>query len=174
MLDLLTAHLAAHPAAGMDDLAAAAGVSRATLFRRFASREAIVIAASERAIGRFVAVIDDARPEEGSAMEALARVARGVASLAASHGLLALQTLPEAVEAKLLEQVRDASERIAALVRRGVSAGELRPEVPAAWVQMTLTWLCVGAADGLRLGTLAPADVERLLVDTVLAAVRRS
>ena len=174
MLEILTTHLAAHPAASMDELAAAAGVSRATLFRRFASREALVIAAGEQAIGRFVAVIDEARPEEGFAIEALGRVASGVASLAPTHGLLALQPLPEAVEAELLERARAADERIAALVRRGVSAAEFRPEVPAAWVQTTLTWLCVGAADGLRLGTLAPADVERLLVDTVLAAVRLS
>jgi len=174
MLDVLTAHLAAHPAASMDELATAAGVSRATLFRHFASREALVIAAGEQAIGRFVAVIDDARPEEGPPIEALARVAAGMASLAPTHGLLALQPLPDAVEAEMLEGARAADERIAALVRRGVSAGELRPEVPVAWVQTTLTWLCVGAADGLRLGTLAPADIERLLVDTVLAAVRLS
>lgn len=173
MLDTLTAHLAAHPAAGMDELASAAGVSRATLFRRFASRQALVVAACEEAIGRFVEVVERAHPEDGPALEALARVARGVASLAPTHGLLALQPLPAAVEADLLEQARGADERIAALVRRGVSAGELRPEVPAAWVQTTLTWLCVGAADGLRLGTLAPAEVERLLVDTVLGAVRR-
>ena len=172
MLDTLTAHLAAHPAASMDELAAAAGVSRATIFRRFASREALVIAASEQAIGRFVSVIDEARPEDGSAVDALARVASSVASLAPTHGLLALQPLPGAVEAELLERARAADDRIAALVRRGVSAGNFRPEVPAAWVQTLLTWLCVGAADGLRLGTLAPADVERLLVDTVLAAVR--
>ena len=174
MLEVLTSHLAAHPAASMDELAVAAGVSRATLFRHFASREALVVAACEQAIGRFVAVIDEARPEDGSAIEALTRVARGVTSLAPTHGLLALQPLPEAVEADLLERVRAADERIAALVRRGVSAGELRPEVPVAWVQTTLTWLCVGAADGLRLGTLAPADIERLVVDTVLAAVRLS
>ncbi|MEU8382231.1 helix-turn-helix domain-containing protein [Streptosporangium sp. NPDC048865] len=174
MLELLTSHLAAHPAASMDELAAAAGVSRATLFRRFVSREALVVAASEQAIGRFVAVIDGARPEEGAAIEALARVASGVASLAPTHGLLALQPLPEAIEAELLERAHAADERIAALVRRGVSAGEFRPEVPAAWVQSTLTWLCVGAADGLRLGTLAAGDVERLLVETVLAAVRFS
>src|SRR3712207_4136667 len=121
MLDLLTAHLAAHPAASMDELAGAAGVSRATLFRHFASRDALVIAASEQAIARFVAVIDDARPEEGSAVESLARVARGVASLAPTHGLLALQPLADAVEAELLERARSAEERFEALVRRGVS-----------------------------------------------------
>src|SRR5918997_5589507 len=102
MLDTLTAHLAAHPAASMDELAAAAGVSRATLFRRFASREALVIAAAEEALGRYVAVIDEARPEDGPALEALTRVASGIASLAPTHGLLALQPLAEAVEAEML------------------------------------------------------------------------
>src|SRR3712207_4957113 len=110
MLDLVTAHLAAHPAAGMDELAAAAGVTRATLFRRFASREALVVAASEEATARFVAVLDEARPEEGSAVEALTRLARGVASLAPTHGLLALQPLPAAVEENLLERARAADE----------------------------------------------------------------
>ena len=43
----------------------------------------------------------------------------------------------------------------------------------AAWVLTAATWLVVGAADGLRLGTLAPAEVEHLVTETVLGALRR-
>jgi hypothetical protein len=36
-----------------------------------------------------------------------------------------------------------------------------------------VTWLIVGAADGLRLGRLAPHDLPRQVSETVLGALRR-
>jgi len=56
---------------------------------------------------------------------------------------------------------------------RGQEAGELRADVPAAWVLASLTWLVVAAADGLRRGSIAPLAMERLVSESIVAIARR-
>ncbi len=164
--------LAARPAATMDEVAAEAGVSRATLFRRFPSRTALVTRLCHDGAARYVAAVDAAAPEDGQAPEALRRLLAGLAALAPQYGLLLLQPLPDYVEAELLSGVEATDRRVRELVLRGQAAGHFRVDLPAEWVLTAVTWLIAGAADGLRLGTLAPRDVERLVTQTVLGALR--
>lgn len=165
--------LALRPAASMEEIATAAGISRATLFRRFPSRAALVTALSERALAGYVDAVDRSRPEEGPPAEALRRVLGELAGLAPEHGLLVLQPLDEHVERALLDRARAVDERLTGLVRRGQESGDFRVDLPADWVLTVITWLVVGAADGLRLGTVAPARVGHLLTETVLGTLRR-
>ena len=157
----------------MEDIAAAAAVSRATLFRRFPSRNALVAELSRRAVHDYVAATDSGRPEDGPPDEALRRVVGRLADLAPHYGLLVLQPLGEVVERQLLDDARVADDRLYHLVLRGQEEGVFRVDLSAEWVLTTITWLIVGAADGLRLGRLAPADVQRVVIGTVLGALRR-
>ncbi len=79
-----------------------------------------------------------------------------------------MQPLDALVEADLLERAATADERVRRLVRRGQEAGAFRVDVPADWVLTSITWLVVGAADGVRLGRLAPVRVEAHVADTLL------
>jgi AcrR family transcriptional regulator len=165
--------LALRPAASMEEIAAAAGISRATLFRRFPSRAALVSALSERALSAYADAVERSRPDEGSPTEALGRALGELAGLAPEHGLLVLQPMDEHVERGLLDRARAVDERLTALVRRGQESGDFRVDLPADWVLTVITWLVVGAADGLRLGTVAPARIGHLLTETVLGTLRR-
>ncbi|MGY1698451.1 TetR/AcrR family transcriptional regulator [Geodermatophilus sp. SYSU D00766] len=165
--------LAGRPGASMEEIAAAAGVSRATLFRRHPSRAALVADLSRRAVEAYARAVDRAEPESGPAPEALRRVSTGLAALGPQHGALAVQPLADQVEADLLARARATDDRIRALVRRGQEAGDFRVDLPADWVVITVTWLVVGAAEGLRTGRVAAADLDRLVTETVLAAVSR-
>ena len=165
--------LALRPAASMEDLAAAAGISRATLFRRFPSRAALVSALSERAVSAYIDAVDRARPEQGPPPEALRRVLAELVPLAPVYGLLVLQPLDEQIERGLLDRAREGDQRLTRLVARGQEAGHFRLDLPADWVLTAITWLVVGAADGLRLGLVAPARTEHLVAETVLGALRR-
>ena len=165
--------LSLRPAASMDEIAVAGGVSRATLFRRFPSRSALVAELSRRAVDEYVAATDAARPEDGPAPEAMRRVLGHLSVLAPRYGLLVLQPVDDLVEHGLLDRARVADRRLHRLVVRGQEDGDFRVDLGADWVLTTITWLIVGAADGLRLGRLAPADIERLVTETVLGALRR-
>ncbi|MDV8023521.1 TetR/AcrR family transcriptional regulator [Rhodococcus sp. IEGM 1330] len=166
-------HLALFPAASMQELAAAAGVSRATLFRRFPSREALVVQLCEAAVRAFVGVVDTTDPGRGEPTAALRRVVSELAELAPVVGLLGLQPLVEHVESALLERISGAEERLRLLIRRGQEAGEFRVEVDPEWFLTMLTWLMVGSADSVRLGRLTPAGAQRNLTATIEATVLR-
>ena len=165
--------LAARPAASMAEVAAAAGISRATLFRRYPSRAVLVAELGRRAVEAYTAAVEAARPEEDRPTDALRRLLGELARLAPGYGSLALQPIDELVEADLLELAAAADDRVRRLVHRGQEAGEFRVDVPAEWVLSSVTWLVVAAADGVRLGRLAARDVDRLLATTVLGGLRR-
>jgi len=165
--------LARRPAASMAEVAAEAGVSRATLFRQFPSRAALVGELGRRAVQAYTAAVDAARPEQGRAVEALGRLIGELAGLAPGYGLLALQPLDEPVEVDLLELAAATDERVRRLVHRGQEGGDFRGDVPADWVLLSIQWLVVAAADGVRSGRLALRDVQRLVDATVLEGLRR-
>ncbi|WP_432542557.1 TetR/AcrR family transcriptional regulator [Kineococcus sp. SYSU DK002] len=167
-------HLALAPAASMQELAAAAGVSRATLFRRFPSRAALVAELCRAAAEAFVRAVEEASPGEGTPAQALERVVEALGRLAAVVGLLGLQPLQEHVEADLLARTAATEETLRRLVRRGQESGDFRVEVDPEWVLTMLTWLLVGAADSVRLGRLTSGAAQRHLAATITAALRRT
>lgn len=165
--------LATAPAASMDDIAAAAGVSRATLFRRYPNRQVLVAAVARAAAEAFVTATDAARLEEDPPDVAMRRLIGELAPLGVRFGLLTSQPLDELVERELLALVHDSEEQLRALVRRGQEEGVFRVDLSSEWVVVMVTWLLVGGADGVRLGRLAAREVERLIAETVLSALSR-
>ncbi|MGF1661814.1 MAG: TetR/AcrR family transcriptional regulator [Kineosporiaceae bacterium] len=172
LLDRLTGHVATRPTASMAELATAAGIGRATLFRRFPTRDALVAALAGRALDRFVTAIDEAGPEDGEPAAALARVCRAVVGLGPEVALLALQPLSPLRESALLSESAGTWERVVSLVRRGQRSGDFDVTVDPAWVVTMITWLTVGAADEVRTGRLAPRAVADALPAAVLAVLR--
>ncbi|HEY0637544.1 MAG TPA: TetR/AcrR family transcriptional regulator [Pseudonocardiaceae bacterium] len=166
-------HLALAPAASMQELAEAAGISRATLFRRFPSRAALVAELCEAAAQAFVRAVDEAALDEGTPPEALARVVEALGRLASVVGLLGLQPLSEHVEASLLARTAQADDKLRRLVRRGQESGLFRVEVDPDWFLAMLTWLMVGAADSVRLGRLTANAAHRHLAATLETALLR-
>src|SRR5690606_17914909 len=66
--------LGRRPNATQDEIAAAVGVSRATLHRHFAGRPALMAALEELAITEMRSVLDTVRLDEGTATAALRRL----------------------------------------------------------------------------------------------------
>lgn len=166
-------HLAHSPAASMEEIAAAAGVSRATLFRRYSTRAQLVAELAGRAVRAYTAAVDAAQPEKGETNEALIRVMDQLASLTPTYGLLVLQPLDAAMERDLLAEAEGSDDRLRQLIRRGQDDGTFTLMLSSEWVLTTITWLIVGAADSLRQGRLAPTDLKPYLRTTILSVVLR-
>lgn len=167
-------HLALVPAASMQELAQAARVSRATLFRRFPSRASLVAELCQAAVQAYVRAVDRAAPEQGPPPQALTRVVEALGQLAPVVGLLGLQPLAEHVEASLLAQTADTESRLRQLVLRGQESGHFRVDVDPEWLLAMLTWLMVAAADTVRLGRLTASAAQRHLASTLAGALNRT
>ncbi|MGW4731573.1 TetR/AcrR family transcriptional regulator [Streptomyces shenzhenensis] len=160
--------------ATMDEVAKAAGISRATLHRHFAGRDALVRALESLGIEECVAALDAARPDEGPASEAVRRLVREFEPVA---GLLAfLYTENQLFEGE--EQNAGwarIDERIAALFRRGQETGEFRIDLTPAWLTEALYGLLASAAWAVTEGRVAPKDFTHMIVELLLGgAVRRA
>lgn len=170
----LLAALAQNPAASMAELAAGAGLSRATLFRRYPSRQDLVHELSRLAIEALVRALDRADLERGPALEALERTGREVAGLGPGLAMVALQPLSPEREAGLLEAFDQQEDRLTRLVRRGQREGSIGLDADPVWVVTALTWLTVGASDEVRRGRLAPGAVPGLVGRSLVAVARAS
>jgi TetR/AcrR family transcriptional regulator, mexCD-oprJ operon repressor len=126
--------------ASMNDVAAAAGVARATVYRYFPNRQALLdelarAAVSEADEGLASARIDEVSPEEG-----VARAVRALVDVGDSFVLLARERVrsePERFERRVTQPLRE-------LFERGQAAGDIRPDIASARLTESLIGLIVG------------------------------
>ncbi|MEU9737337.1 helix-turn-helix domain-containing protein [Streptomyces sp. NPDC048002] len=156
----------------MDEVAKAAGISRATLHRHFAGRDALVRALEALGIEECGAALDAARLDEGSATGAVRRLVREIEPAA---GLLAFlyteNQLFEGEEQNAGWALLDS--RIAALFRRGQESGEFRIDLTPAWLTEALYGLMASGAWAVQEGRVAANDFTHMIVELLLGGALR-
>lgn len=158
--------------ATMDEVAKSAGISRATLHRHFAGRDALVRALESLGIEECDKALDAARLDEGPASEAVRRLVREAEPAA---GLLAfLYTENQLFEG---EEQNDGwariDARISALFRRGQQSGEFRIDLTPVWLTEALFGLLASAVWLLQSGKGAPKDFHHMTVELLLGGALR-
>ncbi|MEV5431339.1 helix-turn-helix domain-containing protein [Streptomyces sp. NPDC052701] len=158
--------------ATMDEVARAAGISRATLHRHFAGRDALVRALEALGIAECEAALDAARLDEGSASDAVHRLVRAIEPAA---GLLAfLYTENQLFEGEEVDAGWNRiDERVAALFRRGQLSGEFRIDLTPAWLTEALYGLLASGAWAVAEGRVASKDFTHMIVELLLGGARR-
>ncbi|QHF94441.1 TetR family transcriptional regulator [Streptomyces sp. NHF165] len=165
--------LTRRPTSSMDEIARAVGISRATLHRHFAGRDALVRALEDLGLRRLDAALDAARTEEGDAAEAVRRVVAQAEPLAGFLAFLVTENqLFEPGEQHPGWERIDA--RIAALFRRGQDEGTFRIDLTPAWLTEALYALITAAAWAVQDGRVAARDSVRMTVELLLGGARRS
>jgi TetR/AcrR family transcriptional repressor of mexCD-oprJ operon len=125
--------------ASMNDVAVAAGVARATLYRYFPSRQALLdelaqVAADEAGV-RFAS----ARIEELDAEEGITRAVRALIEVGDPFTVVARERVrpdPEQFERRVLQPLRR-------LFEHAQGKGEIRGDIPSSWLTDALVGLVV-------------------------------
>ncbi len=158
--------------ATMDEVAKAAGISRATLHRHFAGRDALVRALESLGIAECEAALDAARLDEGTASEAVRRLVGAIEPAAGLLGFLYTENqLFEGEEQNPGWTLID--DRISALFRRGQLGGEFRIDLTPAWLTEALYGLLASGAWMVQSGKGAPKDFQHMIVELLLGGALR-
>ena len=113
--------------ANMADVAGAAGVSRATLYRYYPDREALLDALASHALAEAAARLADAGLERASVEDAIERIVRALTAVGDRYAVL----VREQVEADPDEIERLVAAPMRAVFARGIESGLLRQDLPA-------------------------------------------
>jgi TetR/AcrR family transcriptional regulator, mexCD-oprJ operon repressor len=126
--------------ASMSDVAEAAGVARATVYRYFPNREALLDELARAAVADVDARLASARIDEVAPEEGIARAVRALVDVGDSFVLLARarqRSDPGRFELKLTRPVRE-------LFERGQAGGVIRDDIASAHLTESLIGLIVG------------------------------
>jgi AcrR family transcriptional regulator len=155
--------LAADPGASIASIAAAAGVDRRTVYRRFASREELLAAIYAARLTAIEHAIEDARLREAPVTVALHRYVENIIAVNRTWPVdLTRMLADDSVHAR-----RDASVReVDAFLRRATDEGLLRTGLPEGWASALLPQLMHLVSR--QLPELSPARAADVVVDTLL------
>jgi AcrR family transcriptional regulator len=165
--------LGRRPNATQDEIAAAVGVSRATLHRHFAGKPALMEALDQLAIAEMRNALKDARLDEDSAIAALRRLITGCQRVSPYLALLYSQS-QEIDPDKSMQGWADIDTAVTELFARGQRAGEFRPDLTAAWLTEALYSLVSCAGWAIQFGRAAGRDFDYMITELLLHGVSTS
>ncbi len=154
--------LAADPQAAMDEIAHAAAVGRATLYRHFSTRDDLIDVLRDRAGEDAAEAMRRSRLDDGPAAEALERLISEMVAVGDRYQFLV--QIPDPPGAR---RRSDLAAQFVALIRRGQERGEFVRTVPADWwielVRAALFCATRAVADGESRERAAAAAREVVL-----------
>jgi AcrR family transcriptional regulator len=157
--------LSVDPTASMEQIAAAAGVARTTVHRRFATRDALIDELTAWAALRFGEAVQRARPETAPPLVALYQVTANVLDVKIGWGF-AMSRASWAEPTGVYAEVREECDR---LFRRARDAGVIRADVDLDWARRVYYALIHEVAQQPE-----PSDTDALatiVVDTLLRGI---
>ena len=162
------------PHVGMAAIAAAADVSRATVYRHFPTREALTDAIRAQALATGEQAIVDCRLEEGSATDALRRLVDAWLEIAARYGFAQLVGHPgyPLGDEDRAHRRRAFGEPLIALFTRGQAAGEFSTAVSPEWASRMFGATVIAGARAVDDGALARADAADTVFHTLTQGLR--
>ncbi|MFI6034518.1 TetR/AcrR family transcriptional regulator [Streptomyces sp. NPDC051315] len=169
VLDAAVRLLAERPDAGMAAIAAAADVTRQTVYAHFGSRDALLDAVAGRITDQAMAAMDEAEDKSGSALDALLRLQDiGWRLFERNPVLLRLGGTGAGSDADRARHEPVAA-RLTRLIEKGQASGEFDPAPPATWLVAAVTALGHAAGDEVRADRMSVEEAATWLRAGTLA-----
>jgi TetR/AcrR family transcriptional regulator, mexCD-oprJ operon repressor len=164
--------LANDPDVSMAEIARRAGVVRATVYMHFPTRESLLDAVMEDAVGQVAEATRAAEPTKGEPEEALERVLRATwHKLSDFQTLLAINTSRLSAK-ELHRRHQPVMTLFAPLIERGQKKGVFRSDLPVSWHLAMIRAIAHAASAELRSGRIDESNVEDALISTAANALR--
>lgn len=166
LLDVVAEVLLAQPGASLAEVAEAAGISRTTLHKHYATRDDLVRAVGLRATEIYEQAVDRVAGEPGTEAGLRQLLAAMIESGPQLTFLWRNPVLDE--DHELTERYLHAEKRCLAVLNRARSQGLLAASTPDWWMLQTVYSLVYTAAESVQFGKLAPLDAPDLALSTLL------
>ncbi|GGZ37102.1 TetR family transcriptional regulator [Streptomyces inusitatus] len=158
--------LAADPGASIAAIAAAAGVDRRTVYRRFTTREELLVAVHTAKLDACEQVVAEARLTEAPVLVALHRYAEGIITVSRRLPVDVRQVRDEAMAGRLRRLI----EQLDGFMDRAVREGVIRPGLPDRWARSLLVRLTAMAAH--EMPELTSAQGADMVVQSLTKGLR--
>ncbi len=171
VVEVATRVLADDPHATVQEIADAAGLGRATVYRHFPSREALLSAihtAAFREIGEALRGLDLDRADPVDGLRAALDTFFEVGD---RYRFLAVDRSAHEHDPNKEEAVQLVFAPVVALIDRARESGVVREGLPAEWVRRTLGALMKTAFELMDSGELAREDAPEMVLRTYLAGI---
>jgi AcrR family transcriptional regulator len=166
ILQAATETLNADPAASVEDIARAAGISRQTIYAHFPTRDALLDAIIERAAAEVTAAFDAAALDDLPPGEALVRLLEAGWQAAARYPLA--WHLPAVTAEQDASRHAPVLSRMLELIERGQESGDLGATLSPGWLLAACLALGRAAEEEVKAGRMTIDDATRAVHSSFL------
>lgn len=170
ILEQTAAALLADPLRSMQEIAEAAGVARATLYRHFRTREELLDAIVSRAFAEAEAAVTAAVEGDGDPLARVERLAAALVDLGARYGVL-VRSYRSAAKPDRATLDRAVREPLVRLLEEGQARGVVRRDLTPRWLAAAVGSLVMGAIRETVGGRMTSAEATLAVGATLRGGV---
>ena len=171
ILEAAVALLGRRPEASMDEIAAAAGVSRQTIYAHYRSRDALLLAVTRHVTAQVAGELDDLDLDHGDAVDALGRWVDAAWTLLERYPVLLTPAIVDGGDDR--ESHEPVIGGLLGLIERGRRRGEFDPTMPTTWYLAAVISLGHAAAREVIAGRMTSADAGAAFRESVVRTMRK-
>lgn len=174
LLRSLAHTLTENAGATLQEMASAAGVSRATLYRFASTREQLLATLQQRVLQVMKRILDDAGLDSQPPLDALRQLIVGYMAEREFCAFMITQFEPflkPDAQSPVLDQCFIHEQRMDDFFQRGQDAGIFRRDMPARWLTGLFFGFIHTLCESEYRGRIARADMKRLFEDMFLSSV---